>query len=555
VRLMSNEANLLVFRETKTQVSTQELVQELSEKVAAGLGSRQAVMDALIRAGELECAFSDANASGTKIVTALTDHLAALLVSPNSEAFSRIQEAKDRIRDLLLPETVVTSPPEGFAYYALHPTDFADSAIRFVRASKIAVIGIRSIGTTLSAVVSAALNAQGYFATRTTVRPTGHPYNRQTRFSDEQLQSIRADDMRSGHFVVVDEGPGLSGSSFLSVGEALIAQGIGPDRITLIGTRDPDPDKLYASNGRDRWSRFRHVTISPQFYGGMPQGTSLSGGAWRELFLGSERAWPPCWPQMERLKFLSSDGKSVLKFDGLGRFGERVRERANCICSAGLGPQVEDVGDGVSAYRFICGRPLTRSDLSVSLIERIARYCAVRAIEFKVSVSSQAAIAEMVRHNLGQELNLDWYPEPEIFASPVSIVTDGRMQPEEWIATTEGEVLKVDAGTHGDDHFLPGPIDIAWDLAGAIVEWDLLRDAQHMLVAEYYRLTGDDPTKRLPAFVIAYNVFRLAYCKMAQLAMRGSAEEQRWLCAYKVYLERLNGQIRSGKCLQQSMAI
>jgi hypothetical protein len=161
----------------------------------------------------------------------------------------------------------------------------------------------------------------------------------------------------------------------------------------------------------------------------------------------------------------------------------------------------------------------------------------------------------MVRHNLGQELNLDWYPEPEIFASPVSIVTDGRMQPEEWIATTEGEVLKVDAGTHGDDHFLPGPIDIAWDLAGAIVEWDLLRDAQHMLVAEYYRLTGDDPTKRLPAFVIAYNVFRLAYCKMAQLAMRGSAEEQRWLCAYKVYLERLNGQIRSGKCLQQSMAI
>jgi hypothetical protein len=304
---MSNEANLLVFRETKTQVSTQELVQELSEKVAAGLGSRQAVMDALIRAGELECAFSDANASGTKIVTALTDHLAALLVSPNSEAFSRIQEAKDRIRDLLLPETVVTSPPEGFAYYALHPTDFADSAIRFVRASKIAVIGIRSIGTTLSAVVSAALNAQGYFATRTTVRPTGHPYNRQTRFSDEQLQSIRADDMRSGHFVVVDEGPGLSGSSFLSVGEALIAQGIGPDRITLIGTRDPDPDKLYASNGRDRWSRFRHVTISPQFYGGMPQGTSLSGGAWRELFLGSERAWPP---------LLATDGAPEISFVG-----------------------------------------------------------------------------------------------------------------------------------------------------------------------------------------------------------------------------------------------
>jgi hypothetical protein len=101
-------------------------------------------------------------------------------------------------------------------------------------------------------------------------------------------------------------------------------------------------------------------------------------------------------------------------------------------------------------------------------------------------------------------------------------------------------MLKVDTGTHGDDHFFPGPIDIAWDLAGAIVEWDLSEDAEQLLVAEYDRLSGDNPRKRLPAFVIAYTVFRLAYCKMAQVAGQDSVETHRWQKAYKFYSKRLN---------------
>jgi hypothetical protein len=42
--------------------------------------------------------------------------------------------------------------------------------------------------------------------------------------------------------------------------------------------------------------------------------------------------------------------------------------------------------------------------------------------------------------------------------------------------------------------------------------------------------------------LIAYTVFRLAYCKMAQLAVRGFAEAQRWQRAYKFYLTRLNSE-------------
>ena len=537
---MADEANLLIFRETKSQIPTKTLVHELSRNVAAALETPHAVVDALIRAGELECALCDTSADGAKIVAALTDHLAALLVTPRSGDLCGVQDLVERIERIRLTETVLASPPEGFAYYALHPMDFADAAIRFTRASPVVVIGIRSIGTTLSAVVAASLKTQGHSATRMTVRPTGHPYARQTHFSHEQRQSIRNNNQRLAHFLVVDEGPGLSGSSFLSVGEALMAEGIPPDRITLMGTRDPDPVKLYASNGRDRWNRFSHLTVCPRSYGHREQGASLSGGAWRKLFLGLENTWPACWPQMERMKFLSPDGKAVLKFDGLGRFGQQVRERADCICGAGMGPTVEDAGDGLSAYRFISGKPLTRSDLSVSVIERMAGYCAVRAFDCKTSRPAQADIAEMVRHNLRQDLNLTWQPAAEVFASSACVVTDSRMQPEEWIGTPDGEMLKVDAGTHGDDHFFPGPIDIAWDLAGAIVEWDLSEDAEQLLVAEYDRLSGDNPRKRLPAFVIAYTVFRLAYCKMAQVAGQDSVETHRWQKAYKFYSKRLN---------------
>src|SRR5207245_9547085 len=84
------------------------------------------------------------------------------------------------------------SPPDGFTYYALHPLDFANVLTRIPGDRReYAIIGIRSIGTTLSAVVLAALNAAGSPATRITVRPSGHPYSRNVEFSQEQLHWIQ----------------------------------------------------------------------------------------------------------------------------------------------------------------------------------------------------------------------------------------------------------------------------------------------------------------------------------------------------------------------------
>src|SRR4051794_38002666 len=74
--------------------------------------------------------------------------------------------------------------PEGFEFYALFPEQYCVSALKWAiehdsAAPKRAVIvGIRSIGTTLSALVMASLHAAGWEIKRFTVRPTGHPFAR-----------------------------------------------------------------------------------------------------------------------------------------------------------------------------------------------------------------------------------------------------------------------------------------------------------------------------------------------------------------------------------------
>ena len=113
---------------------------------------------------------------------------------------------------------------EGFAYYALHPRKVAMLLDTLELKSPVAVLGIRSIGVTLSAVACAALRLRGIECRRFTVRPTGHPYNRLLELKPEFRDWLAH--ARDAGFLVVDEGPGISGSSFLAVAEALVNCGV-----------------------------------------------------------------------------------------------------------------------------------------------------------------------------------------------------------------------------------------------------------------------------------------------------------------------------------------
>ena len=105
------------------------------------------------------------------------------------------------------------------------------------------------------------------------------------------------------------------------------------------------------------------------------------------------------------------------------------------------------------------------------------------------------------------------------------VTADARMLPHEWIAT-DGRFLKLDANSHGDDHFFPGPCDIAWDVAGAIVEWDMDRHAQEHFLDAYVRESGDFVRPRLGAYLLAYTTFRMGWSKMAAHASAGEFDQQ-----------------------------
>src|SRR5579864_332625 len=167
---------MLVFRELRRTVESARLIGALIRDIAEIRSAsssdipEQALEGALISAGELECGIHDFHPSTgdarpeLELSVRLTDVLArALLETDPVDCRARAAEAEKTCRKLRCPPSFELSPPEGFCFYALHPLAYADLALRLspeIDMDSVAVIGIRTIGTSLSAVVAAALQSK-----------------------------------------------------------------------------------------------------------------------------------------------------------------------------------------------------------------------------------------------------------------------------------------------------------------------------------------------------------------------------------------------------------
>jgi hypothetical protein len=519
--------NLLVFRDGRQRVSGVELKLALMSQLTdfSGVSPSDVKIGVLLRAGELECAVADATGATAFPFAELTDSLAEVLLG--GQLPDNFQNIKEAAAHAAMPEEMTVSVPEGFAYYALHPLAYSQVLDKLPTLPKrVVVIGIRSIGATLSAVTAAAARRRGSDAMRFTVRPCGHPYNRRTEFSAKELQIIQSGVSRAAGFLIVDEGPGLSGSSFLSVAEALEAAGVAQEKIILLCAHEPNAEALCSANAAQRWPRFRSVAVAGDECVPAGAGTFIGGGQWRSRMFQDESSWPAIWNNMERAKYLApvEDGElRLFKFAGLGHYGDRVLEREQCIAAAGFGPMPRREDNGFVSYPWLDGRPMAADDLTRHVIIRLAEYCAFRGDGFRASGVDLCPLQKMAEHNLA-ELGFDL---PVSLKLERPVIADGHMHPHEWIISSEGRLLKTDAGSHGDDHFYPCPTDIAWDLAGAIVEWRMNAGQSAELLDVYRRASGDDPGARITDFIRAYAVLRCAYCKMAANAMQGSPEQAR----------------------------
>jgi hypothetical protein len=540
--------NLLVFREDRRRVSGKKLKAAITAHLEqlCGHRSQRTLLRALLLAGELECGVADCDSKAARSCELLTDQIADALLAGESAApynsdfynpdFHALLNAG---RSLPVFEQLSISTPEGFAYYALHPLAYADAIQRIPASDRLLVIGIRSIGTTLSAIAAAAERARGIAAERITVRPQGHPYNRTVEFTTEQMAAVQNAVSRGASFTVVDEGPGLSGSSFMAVAEALERAGVPTEKIILISSHAPNLDALCAENAAHRWKRFRCIPVAAEAR--RPEAVDfIGGGQWRSRVFAKESEWPAAWASFERLKYLSSTDsheRRIFKFAGLGHYGDAVFEREEKVAAAGFGLMPRAENDGFISYPWINCRSLAASELSSRKLARLAEYCALRLQVFAIELSDINALRHMAEHNL-QELGFE-LPVELPLERPV--IADGRMQPHEWLLNTEGKLLKTDSGSHGDDHFFPGPTDIAWDLAGAIVEWQMNEVQTTEFLNLYQCASGDDASARIDGFIKAYTVFRLAYCLMAANAMTGSDEQSRLQDAADVYKTLLAG--------------
>ena len=528
--------NLLVFRDGSREISGPGLKAALTQSLQLLRDSfyEREILDALLRAGELECALSDCGSKSEPIQT-VTDALATALVT--STPVPDRNQLLEALGATHVPERLTLAVPEGFAYYALHPLAFAGVLGRiFPLPERALVVGIRSIGATLSAVTAAALRARGVHAERTTIRPTGHPYNRHAELFPQQVALVKDYASANANFLIVDEGPGLSGSSFLSVAEAFTTVGVPTEKITLICSHEPKVEHLCAESASRRWRQFRSLAVCDDIRRPAAAQVWVGGGEWRTYFLRDERSWPESWLTFERPKYLSEGAQArFFKFLGFGHYGSEVARRETEIAAAGFGPApaIEDAGFG--SYDFIGGRPMCATDLSESALARLAAYCAFRAQSSALVAANTTPLQQMAEHDL-QELRFNL---PVKLSLEKPVIADGRMQPHEWILTPSGQMLKVDSGLHGDDHFFPGATDIAWDLAGAIVEWQMNSNEATAFIDMYRRGSGDDPATRIHDYIVAYAIFRCAYCLMAANAMQGSPEQLRLESAAAGYGDRL----------------
>jgi hypothetical protein len=443
-------------------------------------------------------------------------------------ALAQIQALAATVR----PGVVRLRVPEGYAYYGLYPETYVAAVQHFIRGrcpDTAVCVGLRSIGTSLSAAVAAALEAEGWRVLALTLRPRGHPFQRRPILTPEL--ATRIESLNHALILIIDEGPGLSGSSICGTAATLSELGVPARRIVLFPSWPADGSSFNSDVARHRWRlhpkafcSFEDAWLARGMLGENLE--DLSSGAWRrQCYLGEAR-YPAVQPQHERRKYLTTPTPSshvLFKFAGLGWYGVAKLDRAARLADAGFTPPVLGLRDGFLLQTFVQGRPLCRAEKDADVMHGAAAYLAHlrRWFVFDRQIALDALL-EMIEVNVTEGLGQGWRNRlgdldrfRAVLAGVPAVAVDGRMMPHEWLRTPHG-ILKTDAVDHHDDHFFPGPQDIAWDIAGFSAEFGLEQEATRDFTGEVAALSGDRSLKaRLPFYRIAYLAYRLGYTILA----------------------------------------
>jgi hypothetical protein len=566
---------MIIYRDQRSRSDPRHLLSQLrsrADRLKGVVGSHEEAVEILLEMGTLETAITDVLfpeadgldpiARNLRAASTASGHLLwhswRKRPEPMQQWRCALVRSLDRLEAQPLPSSVTISVPEGYAYYGVYPETYLEAAQAFGNSrekTKAVCLGLRSIGSSLSAVVAAALEELGWEVNSWTLRPHGHPFSRDLHFTSDLSDALRAN--RDAQFLIVDEGPGISGSSFGGTIAALKTLGIPGGNIVLFPSWKTDGSHLRSAAAREQWTAHRQVTMSFEkvwlesgrlaevFPGDL---TDFSAGAWREAVYPSSQAYPAVQPQHERRKYLlrppqggSVEQPLLLRFVGLGGRGKEKVLRAELLADARFTPPPVKLAHGFLATPFIEGQPVFAEQKPAGLLEKVAEYLCHLVSEHPAEPSSnEATLRDMIATNLTEGLGgkaferIDRLLPGAWTERPVAL--DGRMQSHEWVGTGS-DFLKTDAVDHHDDHFLPGCQDVAWDVAGAALELGLASESRLFLVSRYRELSGDGTiSHRLRHYAVAYLAFRLGYATLAaQVLGHASDDGQRFRCQAKRY--------------------
>src|SRR3954468_14763289 len=344
---------MIVYRDQRLKAEPRILLQQLRSSVeqldVKAPNSHDATVDAFISAGTLESAVADAIFTEADGIHPLTNAFRAVSAGlghvlwhswhaapDQAERWrSRVVASLDAVEHHRLPSAVTLTVPEGFAYYAVYPEAYLEAARKchatLGNASAVC-IGLRSIGATLAGAVVAALEELGRPVRSFTLRPRGHPFSRRPVL-EPALERLLVQDLEA-RFLLIDEGPGISGSSLAGTAEVLGCLGIPDDRVVLFPSWNTDGTQLRSEQARDHWRRHRQFSVSfeelwietgrlDQIFPGC-RWEELSAGCWRPKLYPHPKHYPAVQPQHERRKYLlhgppgQRSCPKLLSFSGLG---------------------------------------------------------------------------------------------------------------------------------------------------------------------------------------------------------------------------------------------
>ncbi len=473
-----------------------------------------------------------------------TDAAAEILLDVHQDQWDDFADHAERCRAALdalalcaINPSLTVKLPEGYDFYLLFPEQYLLAARHWLDYHKTTavksanVVGLRSIGTSLSALVAAMLRRSGQIEVvrRVTVRPYGPPFERRVTLPDALLDDQPGE---RDFALVVDEGPGLSGSSMAAAYTALVEAGYAPNRIALFpghgglpgGEGGEQVKRIWAAAQRYvgsrtelRWSgatlQERLVEASRKLAEFLPGNADaapehplgcelhdLGSGAWRSFAYGpsDSRSWPPVSPQFERPKFLWRPGAAnqggilwtyvglseILNADGcLASRETAAAERLDAL--ANFTEPAWGKVSGFIATPWVDGK-LLRAEAAqdADLLPLLAIYCRAASLPPLPDDDSQAAwhrLSEMLYWNTREllgDLAADRASRLARDAAgerihPVASYGDGRMAPHKWVRRPDGTIRKTDCVGHDFDHTAVGRQPIWWDAAGVSVEWKL----------------------------------------------------------------------------------